>query len=211
MTRSLADFAKLVELFDQHGVSFVSVTQLFNTTSRRSLRPRVPVLSTAKPILRWRGRLQGRSSAEPQSPILDRDLFNAVRAKLAEQQNNHNEARSKTEAILTGLLFDDAGNKMSPSHTRKQGIRYRYYVSLAHLQARRAEAGSVGRVPAVEVEAAVTKAVAEHLNLSAAIGPSDLIRAHVVRVIIKPDQLWIELNSDDLAQCSEKAKPALTF
>ncbi len=33
LTRSLADFAKLVELFDEHGVSFVSVTQSFNTTS----------------------------------------------------------------------------------------------------------------------------------------------------------------------------------
>ena len=33
LTRSLADFAKLVELFDQHSVSFVSVTQSFNTTS----------------------------------------------------------------------------------------------------------------------------------------------------------------------------------
>src|SRR5215210_1417905 len=33
LTRSLADFAKLVELFDEHGVSFVSVTQAFNTTT----------------------------------------------------------------------------------------------------------------------------------------------------------------------------------
>ena len=33
LTRSLADFAKLVELFDQHEVSFVSVTQQFNTTT----------------------------------------------------------------------------------------------------------------------------------------------------------------------------------
>ena len=33
LTRSLSDFAKLVELFDQHGVSFVSVTQQFNTTT----------------------------------------------------------------------------------------------------------------------------------------------------------------------------------
>ena len=33
LTRSLAEFAKLVELFDQHAVSFVSVTQSFNTTS----------------------------------------------------------------------------------------------------------------------------------------------------------------------------------
>src|SRR6201981_1226197 len=34
LTRSLADFAKLVELFDEHEVSFVSVTQSFNTTTR---------------------------------------------------------------------------------------------------------------------------------------------------------------------------------
>ena len=33
LTRSLADFAKLVELFDEHRVSFVSVTQAFNTTT----------------------------------------------------------------------------------------------------------------------------------------------------------------------------------
>ena len=33
LTRSLADFAKLIELFDAHAVSFVSVTQSFNTTS----------------------------------------------------------------------------------------------------------------------------------------------------------------------------------
>src|SRR4030088_2718525 len=33
LTRSLADFAKLGELFDQQGVSFVSVTQQFNTTT----------------------------------------------------------------------------------------------------------------------------------------------------------------------------------
>ena len=33
VARSLADFAKLVELFDQHNASFVSVTQQFNTTT----------------------------------------------------------------------------------------------------------------------------------------------------------------------------------
>lgn len=33
MSRSLADFAKLVELFDEHKVTFVSVTQSFSTTT----------------------------------------------------------------------------------------------------------------------------------------------------------------------------------
>lgn len=33
LSRSLSDFAKIVDLFDEHGVTFVSVTQQFNTTT----------------------------------------------------------------------------------------------------------------------------------------------------------------------------------
>ena len=50
MTRSLADFAKLVELFDAPGVSFVSVTQQFNTTNG----PTDP--QRARPLPRSNGR-----------------------------------------------------------------------------------------------------------------------------------------------------------
>ena len=39
LTRSLADFARIVELFDQCGVSFVSVTQQFNTTTSMGRGP----------------------------------------------------------------------------------------------------------------------------------------------------------------------------
>src|SRR6201982_3631231 len=39
LTRSLADFATLIELFDAHGVSFVSVTQSFNTSSSMGRLP----------------------------------------------------------------------------------------------------------------------------------------------------------------------------
>jgi Resolvase, N terminal domain len=53
LTRSLTDFAKLVELFDQYGVSFVSITQSFNTTSSMGrlttrLRPRHVVPKSAQ-------------------------------------------------------------------------------------------------------------------------------------------------------------------
>jgi site-specific DNA recombinase len=34
---------------------------------------------------------------------------------------------------LTGLLFDDAGHRMVPTHATKAGVRYRYYVSLPNL------------------------------------------------------------------------------
>jgi hypothetical protein len=40
----------------------------------------------------------------------------------------------------TGIrLFDDRGNRMSPTHANKRGVRYRYYVSHAILQNRKAE------------------------------------------------------------------------
>ena len=45
LTRSLTDFARLAETFDRHGVSFVSVTQQFNTTtSMGQLMPQCPAL-----------------------------------------------------------------------------------------------------------------------------------------------------------------------
>jgi hypothetical protein len=39
--------------------------------------------------------------------------------------------RTNTNALLMGRLFDDRGNGMTPSHTCKQGVRYRYYPFLS--------------------------------------------------------------------------------
>src|SRR5271166_4241726 len=68
-----------------------------------------------------------------QEAILDRDLFEAVQAKLDEQANNHKRTRTRSEALLTGRIFDDGGNRMSPTHARKAGVKYRYYLSSALL------------------------------------------------------------------------------
>ena len=62
LTRSLADFAKLVELFDAHGVSFVSVTQQFNTTtSMGRLTLNVLLLASSK----GRSHLSGSGTRSP--------------------------------------------------------------------------------------------------------------------------------------------------
>jgi site-specific DNA recombinase len=294
LTRSLADFAKLVELFDRHGVSFVSVTQQFNTTTsmgrltlnvllsfaqferevtserirdkiaaskrkglwvggmaplgyeindrkivvveeeaervrtifrsylklgslnrlmadlrERGIVTKVRSLKTGRTIggipftrgplahlLRNRfyiGEVAFKGEVLPgeQPAILDRDLFDAVQSKLREQLNNHTASRAKSESLLLGRIYDDHGNRMSPSHARKQGIRYRYYVSSPLLQGQAGRAGSVRRVPAAEVEALVGRAVREHLKDSTR--SDDLIRAHVVRVEVQADQLAVEL------------------
>src|SRR5205823_555983 len=255
LTRSLADFAKLVELFDEHGVSFVSVTQQFNTTTsmgrlslnvllsfaqferevtserirdkiaaskrkglwvggmaplgydtkdrkitvneaeadrvrtifrsylklaslnllmgdllKSGILTKVRVLKTGEivggiPFTRGplahllRNRFyigevvfKGEVLKGEQPAIVDRKLFDAVQAKLSEQLNNHKTTRMKSEALLVGRIFDDRGNRMSPSHARKRGIKYRYYLSSALLQNQIEQVGSVRRVPAAEIE-----------------------------------------------------------
>ena len=310
LTRSLADFAKLVELFDKHSVSFVSVTQQFNTTTSMGRLTLNVLLSFAQferevtserirdkvaaskrkglwvggkvpfgyevkdrkvviverdtecvrtifklylefgSIFRLMTELRERgivSKKQPlksgktiggipftsgplsyllrnrfyvgdvvykgeilrgsQSPIMSRDLFDAVQAKLAEQQNNHIRTRSKTEALLTGLIFDDGGNRMSPSHSRKKGVRYRYYISLALLQGRADQSGSVDRVPATEIETVIADAIRQHLNLSLETGQADLIRTHVARVEVRPEHLVIQLKERNVESRDEQAAP----
>ena len=52
---------------------------------------------------------------------------------------------------------------MSPTHANKRGVRYRYYVSHAILQNRKAEADSIARVPAPEIETLVCDSVRRYL------------------------------------------------
>ncbi len=262
LTRSLTDFARLVELFDQHGVSFVSVTQSFNTTSsmgrltlnvllsfaqferevtgerirdkiaaskkkgiwvggvvpmgyrvedrkllveeaeaatvrliferylalgslpalQRELRQmgiltrqramasggtRGGVPLTNGPLnhmLRNRmylGELNHRECSYPgeHAPIIDPDLFDAVQARLTGNLHERRSGRSHSDALLMGRLYDDRGNRMSPTYAVKKGLRYRYYVSTMLVQGRKSEAGSVPRVPASELEGIVMDAI----------------------------------------------------
>jgi DNA invertase Pin-like site-specific DNA recombinase len=296
LTRSLADFAKLVELFDRHNVSFVSVTQQFNTTTSMgrltlnvllsfaqferevtSERIRDKIAASKRKGL-WVGGMaplgydtkdrkitvneaeaervrtifrsylrlgslnllmadlrkqgvatkvrtlksgtkvggipftrgplahllrnrfyvgdvmfKGEVLAGEQPAIVGRDLFDAVQAKLTEQVNSHRTERMRSEALLAGRIFDDRGNRMTPSHVRKQGIKYRYYLSSALLQGRAAQAGSISRVPAAEIEGLVARSVRDYLKLSAEIDDAVLINTHLVRVEAQSDQLLIEL------------------
>ncbi len=72
-----------------------------------------------------------------QPAIMDRELFDAVQQKLTDQWSHRNHAKSKSDHLLMGLLYDDAGHRMIPTHATKAGIRYRYYVSLPHLKGER--------------------------------------------------------------------------
>jgi site-specific DNA recombinase len=302
LTRSLADFAKLVELFDQCGVSFVSVTQSFNTTSsmgrltlnvllsfaqferevigervrdkiaaskrkgiwvggpvplgyssigrklvvfpeeaetvrvifarylelgsmgalmedldRRGIRTKVRRGTDGRIIggirfgvgplaylLKNRFYIgevvyRGEVHRGEHEPILDRDLFEAVQARLAGNAVARQVRLKGSPAILTGRIFDDRGNRMSPTHSNKLGVRYRYYVSHALLQKRRQEVGSIARAPAPEIESLVLDGVRKHLGACdeaeqpPGVGDRDLIERHVERIVVKPEQIEVRL------------------
>lgn len=248
LSRSLADFAKLVEVFDRNGVTFVSVTQSFNTTTSmgrltlnillsfaqferevtaerirdkvRASRMKGMWMGGVPPFgyraenrkllvdeesaahVRWifarfleigsctelarevgtrgictpRGNRidkkyiyrmlsnrayigqavhKGDSYPGEHEAIIDRDTWDRVHAILEESPRKRAaRTRAETPALLKGLLFGPDGAAFSPTHTRKGGRHYRYYVSQTVLKH---GAGScpVGRVPAGEIEAVV--------------------------------------------------------
>jgi DNA invertase Pin-like site-specific DNA recombinase len=266
LTRSLADFAKLVELFDAHGVSFVSITQQFNTTTSmgrltlnvllsfaqferevtaerirdkiaasrqkgiwmggsvplgyfvkdrkllvdeaeaeqvRTIFQRYLELGSIKALkqdldakgiltkrrVRSNGEMVGgipfftgpltyllknrvyigesehkdKSYPGQHAPIIDRELFDAVQAKFSSNAVTLKRTRSASGSFLMGIIFDDAGNRMTPTHTQKGPARYRYYLSAPLNHGAPGKPGSLSRVPAQEVERAVVDMIHERL------------------------------------------------
>jgi site-specific DNA recombinase len=295
LSRSLMDFAKLVDVFDRNGVTFVSVTQSFNTTTSMGRLTLNILLSfaqferevTAERIrdkvrasrmkgmwmggvppygyrvedrklvideehaanVRWifarfleigsgtelarevgkrgirtpRGNRidkkylyrmlnnrayigeavhKGQSYPGEHAAIVDRETWDRVHAILQESPRKRAmRTRADTPALLKGLLFGPDGAAFSPTHTRKGGRLYRYYVSQTVLKH---GAGScpVGRVAAGEIEAAVIdqlRAVFRQPEIVA--GAWKAARAHDAEIgetkvrdeLTRLDPLWDEL------------------
>jgi site-specific DNA recombinase len=316
LTRSLADFAKLVELFDAQGVSFVSVTQQFNTTTsmgrltlnvllsfaqferevtserirdkvaaskrkglwvggnlplgyelkdgkiaiveeeaelvrsmfrrylelgsvnelvrdlkERNIRTRAKQLATGAtrggiPFGRgalyyllsnhfYVGEVKYKNEILPgeQPPIMDRALFDAVRQKALAQWSHRIVVRNKSDHLLMGLLFDDAGHRMVPTHATKAGVRYRYYVStpFLHGEAKTASAGSVSRVPAADIEDPIVRSLNEHLanqqdkstTSPAHIDDRAALERVVAGIVVHNDKLIVRLKSDGAEEASD--------
>jgi site-specific DNA recombinase len=316
LTRSLSDFAKLVEVFDQSAVSFVSVTQHFNTTSsmgrltlnvllsfaqferevigervrdkvaaskakgiwvggaiplgyvsvnkklavvpkdaqtvrtifrrylelgsvrdlaedldRKGVRTRRQTLSTGEirggirfgvgalaHLLRNRFYIgevvyRGAVHAGEHEPILDRPLFDAVQAKLAERATARQLRLKASPSLLAGRIFDDRGNRMTPTHTNKQGARYRYYVSHAALQKRTDGSGGITRISAHDAESAVIRALRDRTGNSgkndhSGVSDKELVERLVERVVVSTRAIQIHLVR---AANAKKAAPVISL
>jgi DNA invertase Pin-like site-specific DNA recombinase len=295
LSRSLMDFAKLVEVFDRKGVTFVSVTQSFNTTTsmgrltlnvllsfaqferevigerirdkfaasrkkgmwmggvvplgyrveNRKLLIHEPDAATVRMIferfvkvgsatvltrtladegVRTRsGKLidkgflykllnnriyigeavhKGTSYLGEHAAIISRSLWDKVHSILQESPRTRAaHTRAQTPALLKGLIFGPTGCAMSPTHTKRHGRLYRYYVSQAVLK-RGPEACPVRRVSAAEIESAVVGQLRSILRSPeivvgtwrAALEQIDgLTEAEVRDALEQFDSLWDEL------------------
>jgi hypothetical protein len=86
--------------------------------------------------------------------IIDRKLWDRVQGTLQESPRKRAAgARARTPALLKGLLFAPDGSAMTPTHTRRRGKLYRYYVSTRVLK-ERADACPISRIAAAEIEGA---------------------------------------------------------
>jgi DNA invertase Pin-like site-specific DNA recombinase len=295
LSRALMDFAKLVEIFDRNNVTFVSVTQSFNTTtsmgrltlnillsfaqferevigerirdkfaaSRRKgmwmggfvplgydVKDRKLVINKseaatvrmiferftrigsattlvhalrAEGITGKRGKLvdkgylykllnnrvyvgeavhKGTAYPGEHQAIVGRDLWEKVHAILRDSPRlRAARTRAQTPALLKGLIFGPTGCAMSPTHTRKDGRLYRYYVSQSILK-HGPSACPVGRVPAAEIEAAVVDQLRGLLRAPEIIVGTwraarkeiaGLTEAEVHEALNRLDPLWDEL------------------
>jgi DNA invertase Pin-like site-specific DNA recombinase len=295
LTRALSDFAKIVEIFDAQGVSFVSITQSFNTTTsmgrltlnvllsfaqfeREVIAERVRdkiAASKAKgmwmggipPIgydlkdkhlvvnaqeaelvrsifrrylelpsvhhlsldLRERGLAGKRWTASNGKPgcknewssgsllhllkrrlylglvphkgkdhpgrhqaIIDQELFDRVQAKIAERAHSAGARRQPNPSgKLVGMIFDDAGNRMSPVRQRKGPKTIRYYVSQATIKRQHDRAGSLTRVRADRLEALVDDKLEELRG--------EMADAALAKVVIDRSGFTLEVEHVDAA------------
>ena len=138
----------------------------------------------------------------PQPPLMKRELFEAVQAKLTEQRSHRVTRRTKSASLLRGLLFDDAGHRMIPTHATKNGVRYRYYVSRPYLRGiAKPPTGAITRIPAAEIERTVTKAVAVHFHnrtrstIRQETPAQNVVSVNVSRIEVRKNQLAVWLKN----------------
>ncbi|MCF8880147.1 recombinase family protein [Hyphobacterium sp. SN044] len=100
--------------------------------------------------------------------IIDRVLFDRVQKKL---MSNGRKPRSPTTANgrarspLAGRLFDESGNRLTPTQTRSKSSKtHRYYVTATDPKNR---SGSLWRLPANRIEGIIAKSAADHVFVAA--------------------------------------------
>jgi hypothetical protein len=137
-------------------------------------------------------------------PIIDEALWSEVQSILTENRADRMLGTAeKKVSLLTGILFDARGERMSPTYSTKNNTRYRYYVSRPLLAGSAKDSGQ--RIPASSLEALVIGRIQNWLGDRVAM--LDIIQGHTSdtatqkRLMIGLEQClatWAELRADDV-------------
>lgn len=118
----------------------------------------------------YRGEIKhkGEVYAGDHEAVIDQALWDRAQAQLASNAAIRLSGKSsKDPSLLAGILFDDKGNRMTPSHAVKNGKRYRYYISnnliAGKSRGRESDPGEGLRIAAQEIEGHVITAIAMFL------------------------------------------------
>ena len=114
----------------------------------------------------YRGEIvhKGQSHPGEHIPIIDQPLWDAVAARLASNSGERNAGTGTRErSLLTGMLFDRDGNRMTSTHAVKKDTRYRYYVSRPLITKHQTKRSTGLRIPAAEVEQLVISRIRQWL------------------------------------------------
>jgi site-specific DNA recombinase len=145
-------------------------------------------------------------------PIVDLKTFEAVQELLASKATGRKISQTASKALLMGKLYDDRGNRMTPSFSTKNGVRYRFYVSSALLRGRKSEVGSQGRVPAQEIEDCVLAALQSQTQTDPARQPDRRSSLDLIdRVIFSRSEVRIKLAHADDGPATDRARPDITL
>jgi site-specific DNA recombinase len=144
--------------------------------------------------------------------IIDRKLWDQAHAILKESPRKRAAStRTQTPALLKGLLFGPDGAAMSPTHTRKGGRLYRYYISQSVMK-RGTEACPIRQVPAAEIERIVIDQIRSLLQTPEVIVQTwraarkanrDLAERDVRDALLEFEPLWNELFPAEQARIVE--------
>ena len=132
---------------------------------------------------------------------MDRALFDAVRQKSPDQWSHRTIVRNKSDHLLTGLLFDDAGHRMVATPLKLASAIAITCRRPACMERPTASAGSVSRVPATDIEDIIVKSLKGHLaakpdkstTSAECLGDCGALAPLIAGIVVYKDKLIVRL------------------
>ncbi|UXX83791.1 recombinase family protein [Roseovarius pelagicus] len=119
----------------------------------------------SNPIYAGRIRHKGQVYEGQQPAIIEPSSWDQVQQMLKDgAAKARGTKRKATRSLLAGKLFDETGDRLTPSHSQKNGKRLRYYISNRLVKDRSRKHPDAWRLPAEQLEGLIADLVRQHLQ-----------------------------------------------